>query len=88
MDYKQQPPADFKRTMDYKGDQIAKSQKAKEDSIRIASSGRDAVLITTTFYKPSIFKKSMTDEEVKSKILEWRSWLFKEVYNDNISVPF
>lgn len=85
MDYKPQPPADFKRTMDYKGDQIAKSQKAKEDSIRIASSGRDAVLITTTFYK---LKKSMTDEEVKSKILEWRSWLFKEVYNDNISVPF
>jgi len=51
--------------MDYKGTQIAKSQANKENSIKIASCGRDAVLIATTC-KPRLFSK-ISDEEMKRK---------------------
>ncbi len=78
---------DYQSTMDYKGEQIARAQNNKENSIRISSSGRDAVIITTTFYK-NTFYKNLKDEEIKSKILEWRKWLFENVYSDDLSVPF
>jgi hypothetical protein len=83
MDYAKQPPKDFKATMDYKGDQIAKSQKAKEDSIRIASASRDATLLLTTFYAPKLFGKKMTDEEIRLKWKEWQKWLMNQM-----DIPF
>ena len=77
---------DYQETMDYKGTQIAKSQANKENSIKIASCGRDAVLIATTC-KPRLFSK-ISDEEMKEKILAWRKWLWEKVYTDNMSKPF
>jgi len=67
-------------TLDYKQTQIQKSQANKENSIKIASCGRDAVLIAIATGTP--------EEKMKEKILEWRKWLWNEVYNDNISTPF
>lgn len=50
MEYKKQPPKDFKTTMDYKGDQIKAAQKSKNNAILMAGSARDATLIITSFY--------------------------------------
>lgn len=81
-DYPVQPPKDFKATMDYKNNNIKKFQDDKQEGMRLMSSGRDAVLITTSFYKNGIFKK-MTDEEIKEKVLMWRKWFYIEIYGQN-----
>lgn len=76
--YPPQPPKDFKSTMDYKNAQIKKFADDKQESMRIFSSGRDAVLIATTFYS-----HVMDEEQIKEKILMWRKWFYTEIYGDN-----
>lgn len=84
------PKKEIKTTMDYKAGQIQKAQDAKEESIKIASSGRDAVLIVTSMYKDSTF----SDEQMKAKITEWRDWMYKNIYTMDdatykaLNVPF
>lgn len=88
--YKAQPKAEIKRTMDYKAEQIAKSQGDKEESMRLFSSGRDATLILTTMYKDN----SWTDEQMQAKLKEWRNWLYQKIYKmdedeyKNLNSPF
>ena len=69
---------EIQNTMNYKADQIAKAQANKEDSMRLFSSGRDAVLIVTAFYKDN----PLSDEEIKTKIEEWRKYLYNKIYAD------
>lgn len=75
---------EMEMVMDKKADSISNFQKAKEDSIRIASSGRDAVLIVTAFYPEfgtDMFAPSK-DDLIKEKVKEWRKWLADNIYND------
>lgn len=81
-EYKKQPSAEFKATMDYKNENIRRFQDDKQEGMRLMSSGRDAVLITTNFYKNGILKK-MTDDEIKEKVLMWRKWFYVEIYGQN-----
>lgn len=74
-DYKTQPKKEYRDVMDYKNDNIRRAMDDKQEAIKISSAGRDAVLITTTFYN-----KIMTEDEIKEKIIKWRDWLYKEVY--------
>ena len=79
MDYKPQPPKEYKTTMDYKGEQIRKAMDDKQEAIKISSAGRDAVLIFTSCYHP-IGVEKISDDKIKSEIIKWRDWLYKEVY--------
>lgn len=77
-----QPPKDIKVTMDYKGSQIRASQKAKEDSIRMASAARDATLIVTTFY-PELATNPDKEKIIKAKWEEWRDY-----FHNQLDQPF
>ncbi len=63
--------------MDYKNKQIEKFADAKQESMRIFSSGRDATEMVTAMYS------GLTDDELKEKILMWRKWFYKEIYGQN-----
>ena len=67
---------EFQNTMDYKAQQIQKAQASKEDSMRLFSSGRDAVLITTALMKEG----GWTDEIIKAEIEKWNKYLYNEIY--------
>ena len=58
----------------------------KDDSIKMAGSARDAVLLTTTFYPElALDGNDLAKEElIQEKIKEWRTWLLDNIYN----VPF
>ena len=79
-DYQKQPPKDFKATMDYKGTQIQKFQDDKQESMRLFSSGRDAVLMTTSMMPK--FRR-LSEKQAKEKILMWRKWFYTEIYGQN-----
>jgi hypothetical protein len=84
------PKKEVKTVMDYKQRQIGESQSNKNEGIRLSGSCRDATMIVTTFYKDCTF----SDEQIKEKILFWRSWFYKDVYNMTddeyklLNVPF
>lgn len=59
------------KAMDRKEAGISKFQESKEESIKISSTMRDAVLLTTA---QGIEGK--TDAEVQEKVSEWRKWLW------------
>jgi hypothetical protein len=69
------PKKEVKTVMDYKQRQIGESQSNKNEGIRLSGSCRDATMIVTTFYKDCTF----SDEQIKEKILFWRSWFYKDV---------
>ena len=77
-----------KETSDFlqrKNDFIKSTQQAKEESIRLSSSARDATLIVTTFY-PEL---AHIDDEVEKKRLiieQWKYW--KQFFYDQLNVPF
>ena len=75
---------EFQNTMDYKANQIANAQKAKEDSMRIYASGRDAVLITTALYPElSLGTNDLSKEDlIHEKIKEWQNRLANSIYAD------
>jgi hypothetical protein len=84
------PKKDIKTTLDYKARQISGFQDDKQESMRLFSSGRDAVMIVTTMYKDSTF----SDEQIKAKITEWRDWFYSSIYHmdedtyKSLNVPF
>lgn len=59
------------KMMDKKAENIAVAQDRKEESINKSACQRDAVLLTTTFYKDQM----MTDSEIAEKIEHWRKYL-------------
>jgi hypothetical protein len=88
--YDSSPKKDIKTTMDYKARQISGFQDDKQESMRLFSSGRDAVMVVTTMYKDNVF----SDEQLKAKITEWRDWFYKDIYHmdedtyKSLNVPF
>lgn len=88
--YDPMPKKDIKNTIDYKSRQIAGFQDDKQESMRLFSSGRDAVMIVTEMYKGSTF----SDEQIKEKIMEWRKFFYQKVYKmsddeyKSLNVPF
>ena len=87
------PKKEFKTSMDYKATQIKRFQDDKQESMRLFSSGRDAVLMCTTMYRNDVKSFEMdTDENIergeeamKKKILMWRKWFYTEIYGHNES---
>jgi hypothetical protein len=75
------PKTDIGRAMEYKEQTISKFQASKENSIHIASSGRDAALVVTAYSKNY---DKLSEEELKKKIKEWRDWFYNNIY----SIPF
>lgn len=61
-----------------KEQQIEHAQERKGESMRLFSSGRDAVLIVTTFYKDGTY----TDEQIKSFIEMWKDYFYTKIYVD------
>lgn len=70
------PKKDIKTTMDYKARQISGFQDDKQESMRLFSSGRDAVLMVTTQAEGNL-----TEDQLKEKVKEWRDWFYKNIYN-------
>jgi hypothetical protein len=79
--YQSQPKKEIKDAMDYKQRAIRESQQSKEESIRIQSSGRDAVLIVTSLIEVNGRYFTNDEQTIKDKILEWRNWLYSNVYH-------
>lgn len=61
---------------------INRTMDRKEESIKLSSAQRDAVLIVTTFYKDS----GIDAQEIKEQIVKWRDWFLSEDFNTTI--PF
>lgn len=72
---------DIKKTMEFKAKQIKKAQDNKEESIKIASSGRDAVLVVTNYRE---LYKDLSEEDIKEKLIEWRKWCYVNLYDTPI----
>lgn len=67
---------EFEKMADLKQKRIAHFQDAKERSMAIMSSGRDAVLMVTS---QGIYG-SLDEESLKGKVKEWRKFFFYEIY--------
>ena len=61
---------------------ISKFQDNKEQSIKLISAQRDAVLMVTTFYKD----QNLDSTELKEKVVSWRDWFLSEKFNETL--PF
>lgn len=70
---------EIKKAMDLKNKRIANFQDAKERSMAIMSSGRDAVLVVTALM-PNGYLYQKDDEEVEKAIKKWRKFFFYEIY--------
>jgi len=85
--YKSQPK-DFGQAMERKEQSISRFQDTKELSIRVASSMRDAVLVSIE--NPKF--KLMSKDEQKKYIQEWRKWFFEQYdpneVSKNLTSPF
>jgi hypothetical protein len=66
-----------KKLMDLKQKRIVAFNDAKERSMAIMSSGRDATLVVCEMYGSSEF---VDDEDIKKRIKEWRKFFFYEIY--------
>lgn len=70
-----------------RSEEIREAQKHKESSMRIMSSGRDAVLIVTTHYPElSIEGKTPDGKDRETRIKEmieyWQNYLYTKIYGD------
>jgi hypothetical protein len=73
------------KAMERKETSIAKFQDSKETSIKLAGAMRDAVLITTTFYKDL----ALEDADIEAKIKQWRNWFLSNHGDEtDIKAPF
>lgn len=71
---------EIERAMDLKNKRIAKFQDAKERSMAIMSSGRDAAMIVTEMLRHEATGNVRDDEWIKEKLKEWRKFFFYEIY--------
>lgn len=72
----------IKEAMDFKNKSIKKFVDAKEKSIALSSSGRDATLMVTTImsaYPATLNGK--TNREIQEEIKYWRNWFYYEIYS-------
>lgn len=71
-------------TMTRKEGSIEKFQGNKEESIRLASSQRDAVLIVTTILQNGADSRFFGDETfLKNEIIKWRNWFLSSDFTDH-----
>ena len=77
MNYVKTPPADFKRTMDYKREGIEKAQRSTQDSIRVSGSATDATAMVVAMMQ---FSKddNWTRETIKDEWEHWRKYFFEK----------
>lgn len=68
---------EIERAMDLKQKRIANFQDAKERSMAIMSSGRDATLIVTALIGEA---SSYNSEKLEEEIKKWRKFFFYEIY--------
>ena len=89
------PPANYPRTkpaitqaMERKETSIKTFQASKEDSIKMASSSRDAVLMITTLI-PFLYK-DLSEDGLKAKWLEWRVFFYNRLGDkpEEFTTPF
>ena len=78
---KSSPKAPWSGEQNQRSQDIAKAQANKESSMRLFSSGRDAVLIVTTLY-PELSQSMEKDVVIKNKIKEWQKYLYDTIYAD------
>lgn len=78
---------EFEKMADLKQKRIANFQDAKERSMAIMSSGRDATLIVSSMmekYIDAINKAGLTkkegDGEIEKELKKWRKFFFYEIY--------
>lgn len=76
------PTRAFAAAQEVKGKQIERSQEHKDNSIKVSSTMRDAVLLVTTFYRDV----TMSDKEIEEKVKVWRSKLW-EMWEDHKNYP-
>lgn len=73
-----------------KAEQITRFQSDKEESIRLMSAERDAVLIVITFYKDRWSSDAVLTNEldnlIKKKVVEWRDYFLSHEFNQTL--PF
>ena len=63
--------------MNKKREDISHFQASKEESIKLASAQRDAVLIVTTMagFK---FNSTTSDATIENEIIKWRNWFLSD----------
>lgn len=76
--YKQKMMED---TMKRKEDSIERFQDSKEESIKLASAQRDAVLIVTTMMNTDRLLAEQID--IKAEIINWRNWFLSDEFTDH-----
>ena len=59
-------------------DNINRFESKKEESMKVMASGRDAVLIVTSEMNQGA---AWTDDQVKAKIIEWKEFMYKNIYD-------
>lgn len=69
-----------KKLMDLKQKRIAHFQDAKERSMAIMSSGRDAAIITAEILKKLDTNTATDSAYIESMIKKWRKFFFYEIY--------
>ena len=75
MAYDKFPPADFKRTMDYKQSNIEKAQRSTQESIRVSGSATDATLIVAALIGSRSYE-AFSEEDLMTKWEMWREYFF------------
>lgn len=71
---------DIEKAMDLKQKRIANFQDAKERSMAIMSSGRDAVLMVSSLITSDKYADPKTNKELEGEIKKWRKFFFYEIY--------
>lgn len=69
--------SEIQKAMEKKESSIEKFQGSKEKSMKIMSSGRDAVLIATA----KLQHQNMTDEEIQAEVKKWATWIYTSIYD-------
>jgi len=71
------------QAQDRKAQDIGKTLDRKEESIKLASAQRDAVLIVNTILQQSTSTGEFgKDEEIKTEIIKWRNWFLSSDFTD------
>lgn len=81
------------KVMDLKNKRIKSFQNSKEEGMKMFASGRDATLLVTAYVENY---KSLSEDELKQKLLDWKLWFFVTFYDtdvdnqlkENAEVPF
>jgi hypothetical protein len=85
--------SDIELAVEKKNKSIKSFQDAKEDSMKLFASGRDATMLITAFHENY---KGLSEENLRKKLLDWKLWFYVTFYDtdpdnqlrENVDVPF